>query len=115
MNKSSLVTHGNRGYAAVRRSWRIAELLVRRFSDGLSNSEIAEALGEIRSTVSRDLEVLKEEGLAHKLDNGRWALTLKPMALFLACLEAHEREQARMRESFSNIKARARGLAEEEL
>lgn len=95
------------GFAAVRRSWRIMDLLARRFDDGMSNSELAEALGESRPTVSRDLDVLRDEGLARKLENGRFGLTAKPMQLFLACLEAHERRERRWQESLRNITAGA--------
>ena len=40
---------------------------------GLSNKEIADTLGLSPTDVSRDLEDLIEEGLASKLDNGRFA------------------------------------------
>lgn len=105
----------HKGFSAVRRSWRIVELLVRHFAEGMSNSEIAESLKVNRPTVTRDLTVLEEEGLVHKLDNGRWALTLKPLQLFRAFSLAHERQQSRWSESMRNIDAGARRLVEEDL
>ncbi len=102
------------GFEAVRRSHRIVELLAGRFFDGMSNSEIAEAIGTSRPNAARDLAVLEDMGLAHKLDNGRWALTIRTLAIYRAFAINHEQLQARMGESLRNIEAGARRLGVKE-
>lgn len=102
------------GFAAVRRSHRIVELLAGRFFDGMSNSEVAEAVGASRPNTARDLAVLEDIGLAHKLDNGRWALTTRALAVYRAFALNHERLQARMGEGLRNIEAGARSLGVKE-
>lgn len=63
------------------RAIKIAEHLFRAVLDGMSNKEIADALGYSPCNVSRDLDLLARAGWAHRLDNGRWAVTTKPVAL----------------------------------
>ena len=60
---------------------RITEILFRAVLDGMSNKEIAAATGYSPSNVSRDMRLLLEAGWARQLDNGRWAVSEKPVAL----------------------------------
>lgn len=71
----------NRPDPAPARILRIAELLFTRILEGFGNKEIADALRVSPSSVSRDMELLRQAGWARKMDNGRWALTEKPAAL----------------------------------
>lgn len=60
---------------------KITETLFRAVLDGMSNKEIAAATGYSPPNVSRDMRLLCEAGWARRLDNGRWAVSEKPVAL----------------------------------
>ena len=104
------MTAKNQGFAAVRRSHKIVELLAGRFFDGMSNKDIAEALGVSPPMSSRDMDILEDMGYARKLPNGRWALTPKTLAVYRAYALHYEETQSRLGESLRNIEAGARGL-----
>lgn len=59
--------------------------------NGVSNGELASALGESPANINRALNTLIEEGLALKLDNGRFA----PGVQLLQIAMAHSTEMAR--------------------
>ena len=67
--------------AAPLRALKITETLFRAVLDGMSNKEIVMATGYTPANVCRDLRTLEEAGWARKLENGRWAVTEKPVAL----------------------------------
>jgi len=67
--------------AAPLRALKIAETLFRAVLDGMSNKEIVNATGYSAANVCRDLQTLEEAGWARKLENGRWAVSEKPVAL----------------------------------
>ena len=60
---------------------KITEILFRAVLDGMSNKELATATGYSPSNISRDMRLLCEAGWARQLDNGRWAVSEKPVAL----------------------------------
>lgn len=60
---------------------KITETLFRAVLDGMSNKELATATGYSPSNISRDMRLLCEAGWARQLDNGRWAVSEKPVAL----------------------------------
>ncbi len=60
---------------------KITETLFRAVLDGMSNKELATATGYSPSNISRDMQLLCEAGWARQLDNGRWAVSEKPVAL----------------------------------
>lgn len=93
---------------AVSRSHKIVELLAGRFFDGLSNREIADAVQASTVNVSRDMARLERLGYARKLDNGRWGLTTKPLAIMQSYHAHCENLQGRMAETTRNIMAAAR-------
>lgn len=66
--------------AAVR-ALRITETLFRSVLDGMSNKEIVSATGYSAANVCRDLQTLADAGWVRKLNNGRWAISEKPVAL----------------------------------
>lgn len=66
---------------AVLRALKITETLFRSVLDGMSNKEIVSATGYSGANVCRDLQTLADAGWVRKLDNGRWAVTEKPVAL----------------------------------
>lgn len=66
--------------AAVR-ALRITETLFRSVLDGMSNKEIVSTTGYSGANVCRDLQTLADAGWVRKLENGRWAISEKPVAL----------------------------------
>ena len=88
---------------AVRRSHKIVELLAGRYFDGLSTKEIAAAVRTSAANASRDMGLLADLGYAHKLENGRWSLTTKPLALMQAYQSHYQSLQSKMTETGRNI------------
>ena len=66
---------------------------------GVSNKEIADGLGISPAYVSRDLDDLIAEGLAVKLDNGRYAYSVKTLQI----AERFRRQQARLQSKVEEI------------
>ena len=66
---------------------------------GISNKEIADGLGISPAYVSRDLDDLIAEGLAVKLDNGRYAYSVKTLQI----AERFRRQQARLQSKVEEI------------
>lgn len=67
--------------AAPLRALKIVEVLFRAVLDGMSNKEVAGATGYSAANVCRDLQTLEAAGWVRKLENGRWAISEKPVAL----------------------------------
>lgn len=72
---------------------------------GLSNKEIADTLGLSPTDVSRDLEDLIEEGLAIKLDNGRFAHSVQMIQIAQAYATQIARIQGQITEMNQRIAA----------
>ena len=73
----------------------------------MSNREIADAVKTSAVNASRDMALLESLGYARKLDNGRWGLTIKPLAI-MRTYENHFNElQSRIAEVERNISAAA--------
>lgn len=69
---------------------------------GLSNGELAKGLGESPATINRCLNTLIEEGLATKLDTGRFA----PGIALLQVAQAHANEMANAQNRINEINQR---------
>ena len=65
---------------------------------GVSNKEIADGLGISPAYVSRDLDDLIAEGLVVKLDNGRYAYSVKTLQIAEQFRRQHEGIKAKMDE-----------------
>ena len=65
---------------------------------GISNKELAEQLGVSPAHISRDLEDLIEEGMAIKLDNGRFAHSVQ----MLQIAQAYSNQVARLQAQIVN-------------
>mgnify|MGYP002663102297 CR=1 FL=1 len=65
---------------------------------GVSNKEIADGLGISPAYVSRDLDDLIAEGLVVKLDNGRYAYSVKTLQIAELFRRHHEGIKAKMDE-----------------
>ncbi|MBX9447872.1 helix-turn-helix domain-containing protein [Dickeya chrysanthemi] len=69
---------------------------------GLSNSELAAALDDSPANINRALNTLIEEGLAQKLDNGRFALSMQTLQI----AHAHASEVARAQDRINEMNQR---------
>ena len=94
--------------APVRRCLNIIELLARHVADGMTNKEIADATKTTPVNVHRDTTLLESLGWVRQLDNSRWVLTTKPIALFEAYDASLKEMKARADELRENISAAAK-------
>lgn len=94
--------------ASALRILSIIDLLKGRSLNGLSHGEIAKSLKTNPTNVSRDLSTLIESGFVGRLENDRYALSVK----FLQIARAHEIEmhgaKGRINELESRVEAGAR-------
>lgn len=72
---------------------------------GLSNGELAKALGESPATINRCLNTLISEGFAAQLENGRYALSIRMLQIAQAHASEVGRAQARLDELNQRIGA----------
>ncbi|MCH5051178.1 helix-turn-helix domain-containing protein [Pectobacterium aquaticum] len=70
--------------------------------NGVSNSDLAKALDESPANINRALNTLIEEGLAIKLENGRFALGMQILQIAVA----HSNEMSRAQERINEINQR---------
>jgi len=82
--------------SAALRALRVLKCLKGHSLTGLSNGEIAAATGESAPNVTRALAALIAEGLATKLDNGRYAHGIATLQIAQAHAEHCERVSSRM-------------------
>lgn len=69
---------------------------------GISNSELAKGLGESPANINRAVNTLIAEGLAVKLDNGRFA----PSVALLQIAQAHANEMSTAQHRINEINQR---------
>lgn len=69
---------------------------------GISNGELAKGLGESPSAINRAVNTLISEGLAVKLDNGRFA----PSVALLQIAQAHANEMSAAQHRINEINQR---------
>lgn len=74
---------------------------------GLSNTELAQALGETPSTINRCLNTLVAEGAAAKLDTGRYAPGIRVLQMATRHAQEFSKARARMDEIDQRILAGA--------
>lgn len=96
MNKAITSTSGGR-------ILRVLKALKGASLTGRSNSELAKALDESPANINRALNTLIEEGLAQKLDNGRFALSVQLLQIALAHSNEMARAQGRIDEMNQRI------------
>lgn len=69
---------------------------------GLSNGDLAKALGESPATINRCMNTLIAEGMATKLDTGRFALSIAVLQI----AQAHANEMAMAQGRINEINQR---------
>ncbi|EAP1480026.1 helix-turn-helix domain-containing protein [Salmonella enterica] len=81
--------------ATLRRGMRILKSLKGKSLNGLSNKELAHALGESEVNVSRVMGTLVSEGMVQRLENGRYAPGMQ--LLFIAQAFSNEMAAGQVR------------------
>lgn len=75
---------------------------------GLSNGELARALGDSPATINRCLNTLISEGMVTHMENGRYALSVKMLQIAQAHASEMSRTQARIDEMNQRVLAGAK-------
>ncbi|MGO3029513.1 helix-turn-helix domain-containing protein [Pseudomonas sp. G.S.17] len=91
--------------SASARVLRVLKALKGHTVTGLSNTELAKLTGDSPSNITRAMQTLIEEGLAMKLDNGRFAHSVGMLQIAQAHAEHMVRLQGRMQEINQRIAA----------
>lgn len=94
--------------SAQARVLRVLKALKGHTLTGLSNGEIATMTGESAPNVTRALAVLVDEGLAMRLDNGRYAHSIQMLQIAQAHYEHIDRITSRAAEINQRMAAGAR-------
>jgi DNA-binding IclR family transcriptional regulator len=81
---------------------RVMKALKGHSLDGISNGELAKALNESPSAITRALQIMIEENMAIKLDNGRFALSVAALQI----AQAHTNELARANQRIAELSQR---------
>ncbi|EAS8533266.1 IclR family transcriptional regulator [Salmonella enterica] len=82
----------------LQRGLRILKALKGKSLHGLSNRELAKALGESEVNISRAMKTLTEEGLVQRLDTGRYAPGMQLLYIAQAFSNEMAAGQARIAE-----------------
>lgn len=94
------------------RCFKIFEELCKHALDGMSNKELATALKTSPANISRDVDLLASLGWAEKLENGRYAVTIKPLSI-MRLYQLHIADVTARAEQFDRrIDARARQMTD---
>ena len=98
----------NRPVSAAARVLRVLKALKGHTVTGLSNTELAFLTQDSPSNITRAMQTLIEEGLALKLDNGRFAHSVGVLQIAQAHAEHMARLTGRMQEINQRIAAGSR-------
>ncbi|ATG73655.1 IclR family transcriptional regulator [Zobellella denitrificans] len=90
------------------RALRVLKALRGHSLDGISNGELAKTLNEPASAITRAMAALIEEGLAIKLDNGRFAPSVSLLQIAVAHSQEMERATGRIAELGQRVAAGSR-------
>lgn len=91
--------------SAAARVLRVLKALKGHTVTGLSNTDLAHLTQDSPSNITRAMQTLIEEGLAMKLDNGRFAHSVGMLQIAQAHAEHMARLQGRMQEINQRIAA----------
>ncbi|MHC8342273.1 helix-turn-helix domain-containing protein [Pseudomonas sp. RT6P73] len=92
----------SRTVSAAARVLRVLKALKGHTVTGLSNTELAQLAKDSPSNITRAMQTLIEEGLAVKLDNGRFAHSVG----MLQIAQAHAEHMARLTDRMQEINQR---------
>lgn len=92
----------SRTFTSATRVLRALKALKGNALHGLSNNELAQLTGDSPSNITRAMQTLIDEGLAVKLDTGRFA----PGMALLQIAQAHAEEMSRMQGRINEINQR---------
>lgn len=92
----------SRTFTSAIRVLRVLKALKGNALHGLSNTELAQLTDDSPSNITRAMQTLIDEGLAVKLDTGRFA----PGIALLQIAQAHAEEMARMHGRINEINQR---------
>lgn len=95
--------------SSARRALRVLKALKGHVVTGISNKALEEALGESSVNICRALKELQAEGLAVKLDDGRWAHSVAMLQIARAYTDHMDSLQSRMTEINQRVAAGAMG------
>lgn len=98
MSKANVSSSGSR-------ILRVLKALRGHALNGVSNGELASALGESPANINRALNTLIEEGLALKLENGRFAPGVQLLQIAMAHNNEMSRAQGRIDELNQRVSA----------
>ncbi|HAF2130150.1 TPA: IclR family transcriptional regulator [Salmonella enterica] len=85
-------------YSRLRRGLRILKVLKGKSLHGLSNKELAKALGESEANITRTMDELIAEGMAQRLETGRYAPGMQLLHIAQAFSNEMAAGQARIAE-----------------
>lgn len=88
---------------SARRALRVLKALRGHTLAGLSNTDLAKALGESPANITRYMDTLIESGFATRLDTGRFAPSIGFLQYAMATAEELQRAQARITEIQARI------------
>lgn len=88
---------------SARRTLRVLKALRGHTLAGLSNTELAKALGESPANITRYMDTLIESGFATRLATGRFAPSIGFLQYAMATAEELQRAQARITEIQARI------------
>lgn len=91
-----------------KRILRVMKALRGHSLSGLSNGELAELLGESPANINRALNTLMDEGLAQKLDSGRYAPGMQLLQIAQSFSNEMANTQARITEMNQRVLAGSR-------
>lgn len=101
MNKPNTSSSGTR-------ILRVLKALRGHTLSSVSNGELAAALGDSPVNINRALNTLIEKGLAQKLDNGRFVLSIQVLQIAVAHSNEISRAQGRIDELNQRVLAGSR-------
>lgn len=94
------------------RAFLLIETLAPYVVTGLSVTDLSVATGIPAPSVCRDMDALAAEGMAQKLESGRWALTARPLRAYRAYDIALRNQQQRQDDFKRNIETGAYRILE---
>lgn len=86
---------------------RVLHALRGKSMTGVSNGELAKALGESPATINRCMNTLISEGFATQLENGRFAMSVKMLQIAQAHASEMAKAQSRIDELTQRVNAGA--------